>query len=231
MALEIKHLTKAYRRNGAVFTAVKDANLLVEKGDFINIIGKSGSGKSTLLNMIAGLTTPTNGSVVVNGEIIAAWDDQRASAYRNRTIGYIPQGQSVLANLTVLDNVRLPASLFREKGSYREDALVRLAQVGIVHLAESYPQELSGGELKRVAVARALINAPDFLIADEPTADLDTETTARIMALLKEISQTGTGVLVVTHELETLSYGTRTYQMQDGVLTEKTAQRSNPDDL
>jgi ABC-type lipoprotein export system ATPase subunit len=187
----------------------------------VSIIGRSGSGKSTLLNLIAGLLNPTSGSVEMDGRIISTLNDAEVSLYRNSKIGYVSQGQTILSNLTVLDNVRLPFYFFKRDGDATEKALLLLEQVGILHLAGSYPKQLSGGELRRVSIARALINDPGLLIADEPTSDLDAQTTGEIMQLFRLISQKGTAVLMVTHELDTVSYGKRTFVMVSGVLTEQ----------
>lgn len=221
MALEVKGLTKEYIRSKTTFKAVSDVNLAVEPGDFISIIGRSGSGKSTLLNLIAGLLKPTAGSIEIDGTNIVDLADKEASLYRNSKIGYLPQGQSTLASLTVLDNIRLPYYFYKKDGDVTELALSLLKETGILHLADSYPKQLSGGELKRVSIARALINKPDYIIADEPTSDLDTQTTKEIMELLKKISETKTAVIMVTHELDVLDYGKRTYIMNSGVLSEK----------
>lgn len=221
MSLNISSLTKEYKRNGAAFRAVSEANLTITPGDFVSIIGRSGSGKSTLLNMISGLVTPTSGGIEVDEQNILSLNDRDISIYRNSKIGYIPQGQSALANLTVLDNVRAPCHFFRRKADSAENALSLLSRVGIAHLAGSYPKQLSGGELKRVSIARALINRPDYVIADEPTSDMDTQTTAEVMALLKSITQSGTAVLMVTHEMDTLEFGNRTFVMDMGALTQR----------
>ncbi|NLT15172.1 MAG: ABC transporter ATP-binding protein [Clostridiales bacterium] len=223
MLLEIKDLTKEYIRGAASFRAVDQVSLSVSQGDFVSIIGRSGSGKSTLLNMVAGLITPTAGSIAVDGQSIPSLSDKEASRYRNSKIGYVPQGHSVLSNLTVLDNVRVPFCFFKRKGDGSLRALSLLEQVGIPHLAQAYPKQLSGGELRRVSIARALINDPVLLIADEPTGDLDMHTTADIMKLFRDISQKGTAVLMVTHELDTISFGNRTCVMNSGVLTERPA--------
>jgi putative ABC transport system ATP-binding protein len=216
--LELKELTKEYKRGGRAFNAVNNANLSVEPGDFISITGRSGSGKSTLLNMSAGLLRPTDGTVLFEGKDIHRLNDKEISFLRNEKIGYVPQGQSLLSNFTVFDNVCIPWFLFRRGGDAEGRAFILLEQVGISRLAASYPTELSGGEMRRVSIARALINRPRLLIADEPTGDLDAETTAEIMRLFSDIAREGTAVLIVTHELDTLNYGNRTYSMNAGSL-------------
>ncbi|MDR0663277.1 MAG: ABC transporter ATP-binding protein [Spirochaetaceae bacterium] len=217
--LEFKELCKEYRRGGRAFNAVNRANLSVEPGDFISIIGRSGSGKTTLLNMGAGLLKPTGGSVFFEGHDIHRLNDEEISFFRNEKIGYVPQGQSLLSNFTVFDNVCIPWFLFKREGDAEGRAFILLEKVGISHLAASYPRELSGGEMRRAAIARALINSPRILIADEPTGDLDVQTTAEIMRLFKAIAEEGTAVLIVTHELDTLDYGNKTYTMDAGNLS------------
>lgn len=221
MILEVKKLTKEYKRGDTSFFAVNGVNLSVSSDDFVGIVGRSGCGKSTLLNLIAGLLKPTFGSIEIDGQDILSLNDEEASLYRNSKIGYVPQGQSVLANLTVLDNVRLPFYFFRREGDAVGKALSLLEQVDIPHLAQLYPKQLSGGELRRVSIARAFINDPLLLIADEPTSDLDTQTTAEIIKLFSEISQKGTAILMVTHELDIVDYGNRIFKMDSGILTEQ----------
>jgi putative ABC transport system ATP-binding protein len=216
--LELKELTKEYKRGGRTFNAVNQVSLSLEPGDFISIIGRSGSGKSTLLNMSAGLLRPTGGAVLFEGNDIHRLKDKEISFLRNEKIGYVPQGQSLLSNFTVFDNVCIPWFLFKREGDVEGRAFILLEKVGISHLAASYPRELSGGEMRRAAIARSLINEPRLLIADEPTSDLDAETTAEIMGLFSRIAGEGTAVLIVTHELDTLNYGNRTYAMDAGNL-------------
>jgi ABC-type lipoprotein export system ATPase subunit len=217
--LELRELTKEYKRGNRAFNAVNGVSLSVERGDFISIIGRSGSGKSTLLNMSAGLLKPSAGTVLFDGRDIFSLADISISLLRNEKIGYVPQGQSLLSNFTVLENVCIPWFLFKREGEPEERALTLLEKTGIDHLAASYPKQLSGGEMRRVAIARALINNPALLIADEPTSDLDAETTADIMRLLSVISKEGTAILIVTHELDTLSFGKKTYSMNSGNLS------------
>ena len=217
--LELRELSKEYRRGGRTFNAVNRVNLSVEPGDFISIIGRSGSGKTTLLNMGAGLLNPTGGSVFFEGNDIYALRDRDISFLRNEKIGYVPQGQSLLSNFTVFDNVCIPWFLFSREGDLEGRAFIMLEKVGISHLAASYPRELSGGEMRRAAIARALVNEPRLLIADEPTSDLDRETTAEVMRLFSRIAGEGTAVLIVTHELDTLDYGNKTYSMDAGNLS------------
>jgi putative ABC transport system ATP-binding protein len=217
--LELNGLTKEYKRGERAFNAVNDVTLSVQRGDFISIIGRSGSGKSTLLNMSAGLLKPSAGTVLFDGQDIFSLADKSISLIRNERIGFVPQGVSLLSNFTVLENICIPWFLFKREGDPEERALALLEKTGIAHLSASYPKELSGGEIRRVAIARSLINNPALLIADGPTSDLDAETTAEIMKLLSTIAKEGTAVLIVTHELDTLSYGNKVYSMNSGNLT------------
>nr|AGS53105.1 ABC transporter ATP-binding protein [uncultured bacterium contig00036] len=231
--LELKDLTREYTRGGRAFNAVDCVNLSVESGDFVSIIGRSGSGKSTLLNMSAGLITPSRGNVFFDGIDIHRLNDRDVSLFRNGQIGYVPQGQCLLSYLTVLENVCIPLFLFKRAGEPAEQLKIRrraielLEKTGISHLAASYPRELSGGEMRRVAIARSLINNPSLVIADEPTSDLDAETTTEIMQMLSAIarertaSASQTAVLIVTHEIDAHNFGNKTYVMNDGKLTIK----------
>lgn len=219
MVLEVKDLCKQYTRGGRPFYAVDHVSLTVDRGEFVSIIGRSGSGKSTLLNLIAGLLDPTAGEIRICGKSLAGMDDEALSALRNTTLGYVPQGQTVLGNLTVLDNVRLPFYFGARTGPSSARARALLEQVGIGHLAGSLPRELSGGELRRVSIARAMMCSHDLLVLDEPTGDLDPRTTGEIMTLLRGIAQSGTAVLMVTHELDTTGYGDRVLEMDCGKLS------------
>ncbi len=220
MLLEIKDISREYKRDGRVFPAAENVNLSVDKGEIIGIVGRSGSGKSTLLNLIAMLLIPTSGEILMNGINTAALPDKEASLLRNTEIGYIPQGQSLLPNLTVIDNVRLPFYLAKRDGDPDKKAFELLSKFGISHLANSYPSSLSGGEMRRAAIARAVINDPTLILADEPTSDLDEENTAEIISFFKDETKNGTAVIVVTHEADTLDGIDRIYKMESGTLKE-----------
>ena len=219
MALEIRGLSRKFLQGEREFYALRDVNLIVKQGDFINITGRSGSGKSTLLNLIAGLLAPTEGEVLWDGKSISRLSDEEASFFRNQQIGYVMQGNAALANLTVLENICLPWQIYPREGEIRERALRLLEQVNIACLKDSHPSGLSGGEIKRMSIARSLINQPALLLADEPTGDLDRENTEEIMKLFRKIADQGTTVIAVTHELDTLRYGDQTYSMEQGRLS------------
>ena len=202
-----------------VFLAVKETSLTLEPGQLVAVTGRSGSGKSTLLNMMAGLLEPTSGRVWLDETDLYALDDRERSRLRNRSFGIIPQGQTGLSSLTVLENVKLPFLLYCEEAP-EDRALALLEEVGISRLANACPNELSGGEMRRLAIARALIREPGILLADEPTGDLDDENTKTVLTLLRQAADRGASVLLVPHEGEALPYADRIYRMNDGVLAE-----------
>ncbi|MDR2295856.1 MAG: ABC transporter ATP-binding protein, partial [Clostridiales Family XIII bacterium] len=202
--LSVSGLKRMYRRGDTLFSAVADASFVVAGEDFVCITGKSGSGKSTLLNLIAGLLRPDEGAVLFEGRDIAALSDGARSRLRNSRIGCIPQGYGLLNNFSVLDNVCLPYCLYDATRGARREAIQRakalLSRTGVLHLAAERPQRLSGGEQRRVAIARSLITDPVLLVADEPTGDLDPDTAASILAFFAEIHRAGTAIVMVTHE-------------------------------
>ena len=220
MIIEVKNLIKNYMRGGRETHVLKGINLSISSGEFISINGRSGSGKSTLINIIAGLTMPTSGSVCWDGKDIFAFTDGEMSVYRNTLIGCIPQGHSALTNLTVIDNVRLPFYFTQREGDSTERAMELLKQFEIEMLADSMPKTLSGGELKRMAIARAMINKPRFLLADEPTGDIDSQTSCVIMKIFRKAADEGTAVLIITHDTDTIEYADKKFVMSNGVLSQ-----------
>ena len=226
MKIEVKNVTKEYLHGDDHTKAMDNVNFEISGGEFLCVLGRSGSGKTTLMNVMAGLTLPTSGDVLLDGRDIFAMCDREISLYRNEIVGCVPQVSSVLANLTVLDNVRLPFYLAKRKGDPTERARELLKMVGIEKLCNRLPKRLSGGQLKRVAIARAMMNEPKFLLVDEPTADLDAETTVEIMEIFRKLANEGTGVLMITHELETAEYADRLFNMKNGVLEPATKKTS-----
>ena len=230
--LKISGLSRYFERCGTMFAAVDGVNLEVGEGDFVQIVGRSGSGKTTLLNLVTGLLTPQQGDIVLMGRHLSGQDDRKMSMMRNAWIGYIPQGNSLLDNFSVLDNVRLPYYLSvgsRDDITGRADYLLNAAGIG--HLRDMYPSQLSGGEQRRAAIARALINSPKILVADEPTADLDIASARTIMSLLHRIHAAGMTVLLVTHELDVISFERRICLMCDGRLRELSSDGLKKEDL
>ena len=216
--IEVKNLTKKFTRNSTEFDAVHDVSLEVKEGEFAAIIGHSGSGKTTLFNMIAGLIAPTSGEVYIDGSEITKMGENEKAIFRNNKMGYVLQGQSLLNNFTILDNICIPAYLSPDIDEFKERALELLKQIGLEEFANEYPSNLSGGEIRRVSIIRAMINNPKVIVADEPTSNLDPENSHKVMQMLKDISKTGTTVLLSTHELEYLSYVDTVFKMDHGVL-------------
>ncbi|MCO6547961.1 MAG: ABC transporter ATP-binding protein [Gilliamella sp.] len=217
MLLNVKNLCKDYIRGQQTFSAVNNVSFSMTKDDFICIMGKSGSGKTTLLNMISGLLTPTQGKITINNTNLFELNDQQVSAFRNQHIGYIPQGSSLLPNLTAIDNIRLPFYLTkRANQNPLNEAKSLLEKAKISHLQDTYPAHMSGGEMRRIAILRALICKPQIIIADEPTSDLDEESAAEIMQLLSEIHQQGTALLIVTHDHDVARYSQKVMKMSAG---------------
>lgn len=215
------NLTKEFQRGERRFFAVHDLNFCMNEGDFVHIVGRSGSGKSTLFSLIAGILKPTLGEVYIEDKIINNLSDIEISKIRNSTIGFVPQSMVTLPNLTVLDNVRLPYFFDKRDGFGIERATMLLDMLGIMRLKDDYCNKLSGGELKRVMIARALMNNAKVLIADEPTADLDTETTNELMEVLTELNKNGISMLIVTHDADILKHGNILYEMRDGRILER----------
>lgn len=218
--LSLHEVSREYVRGGVPFLAVNHVNLTLDSGDFVNIIGRSGSGKSTLVNIAAGMLTPTSGSVELFGEGLAGKSDVYLSRLRNDRIGFIPQGMSLLPNLTVLENVVLPFFMYPHGGDGEGYGRIMLDRMEILHLADSYPAELSGGEMRRAVIARAMVNRPEIVIADEPTSDLDVISAQNIMNIFAELNSEGLALLVVSHDLEVVKYGRNVFTMDSGTLTE-----------
>jgi ABC-type lipoprotein export system ATPase subunit len=199
--------------------AVRNANLHVDKSEFVIITGRSGSGKTTLLTLVAGLTRPTMGEVRFDGIEVWKLPDKEQSLLRNQRIGFVFQFPSLLPTLTTLENVMLPAMFGPDNAQKKVEprATHLLEQVGLADKLQAYPRQLSGGQQQRVVIARALMNEPELLLADEPTSDLDEQTEHEIMALFQDIhAQTGVTALLVTHTAELGRYGTRSIQMAGG---------------
>lgn len=199
------------------FYAVETTDLVLRPGTLTEITGRSGSGKSTLLNMLAGLLEPTEGAVYLDDIDLYQLDDGPRSELRGRSIGVIPQGHTGLRSLTVLENVKLPFLLYGTQVP-EEAALEALERVGIAQLRDAFPGELSGGEMRRLSIARALIRKPQILLADEPTGDLDDENTRTVLELLRREADAGAAVLLVTHEREAAAWADRLFRMEKGVL-------------
>ena len=222
MIIECRNLQKKYLADQTLVNAVSDVNLAIEQGEFVVILGHSGSGKTTLLSLIGGLTVPDNGEVLVNG--VENWHqgDNALSDMRNRTIGFVFQFASLIPTLTALENVLLPLTFGRSPRGSHAQACEILDRMGLQDKMHSFPGQLSGGQQRRIAIARAFINQPAIILADEPTGDLDEETEGDILKIFREYNEQGTTFVVVTHNLhlaQTQKHA-RILEMRQGVLRE-----------
>ena len=222
MNLTARNVSKEFpRKTGSsnCFTALQPLDLTLEAGKLTIVTGRSGSGKSTLLNLFGGLLKPTAGTILAGDTDLYALSDRELSVFRNSHIGMIPQGQTAIYSLTVLENVLLPLRLYGKPEQQDENrARSLLERLDIAALADCCPSELSGGELRRMAIARALLPQPEILLADEPTADLDEENTEIVFRLMKQTVGEGCAVMLVTHETCAKAYADELYTMQNGKL-------------
>ncbi|MEE0858357.1 MAG: ABC transporter ATP-binding protein [Acutalibacteraceae bacterium] len=217
-SLSVKNLTKVYDNR---VTALNNVSIDINEGEFIVVMGHSGSGKSTLLQMVGLLDSPTSGDVIINSNNVSSLKKNKIADIRMKTIGFVFQAFHLNPQLKAYENVMLPMLInpnFKNKAEMEERAKKLIEQVGLSERAVHYPNELSGGEQQRVAVARALANDPDFILADEPTGNLDTNNEAVIFTLLKELSKKGKGIMVVSHNDSIIEYADKIYYMKDGVL-------------
>lgn len=218
--IRLENLSKIYGADNNPIIALHDATLTIETGEFIAIFGRSGSGKSTLLNLISGIDRPSSGKIFVDDLEVTAMNETRLTLFRRDQIGFVFQFFNLLSTLTVLENVLLPGQLNSHSApKLRERGMSLLAQLGIADRWKALPDQLSGGQQQRVAIARALINDPQFILADEPTGNLDSETGLHILEILKHLSQEqNKTILLATHSLEASAFADRAFQIKDGVL-------------
>jgi ABC-type lipoprotein export system ATPase subunit len=212
--IEAKNLTKKYKNQ----VVLDIPEIKITKGEFVAITGESGSGKSTLLNMLSGLDRPTTGEVLVDGVNIARLRDRKLSKFRSQKIGFVFQFFYLQPFLRVISNIEVAAFPTRIKRKIRKQQAVKMAEnVGLGDKLDSFPRELSGGQIQRVAIARALMNNPEILFADEPTGNLDSENSQQIIQLFEKINQeTGMTIILVTHSPELASHADRIVHLKDG---------------
>jgi len=228
--LRTKQITKTFHNNGSQVHALRGINLTVKPGELVAVMGPSGCGKSTLLHILGGLDSPTSGEVYVNGNRIDNMSEAQRAVLRRNQVGFVFQAFNLIGNLSITDNVELPALVAGESsGNARERRKTLLASLGISEKASSVPSQLSGGEKQRVAMARALINQPSILLADEPTGNLDSKSALEVMHLLIKTHQLGQTVLVVTHDPNVASIAQRVILMKDGKITHETTLENQPD--
>jgi putative ABC transport system ATP-binding protein len=221
--IRTEKITRTYSMGATVVTALRDADLTIQPGEFIALMGASGSGKSTLLNVIGLLDRPTAGEYWLEEKPVSSLRRDELADLRGKRIGFIFQNFNLLPRLSAWENVALPLA-YRNGQFGHQDQLTRareaLLRVNLDHRIEHLPTELSGGERQRVAIARALVTQPAVILADEPTGNLDSTTGAEIMHLLKELNDEGSTIVMVTHDMNVARYASRIYTMRDGYLAE-----------
>lgn len=218
--IQVENLVKKYGDSAASVTAVRGMNFAIQSGEFIAIMGESGSGKSTLLSMMGALNSPTSGKYLVGEIDVYGLGQEERADFRRNSLGFVFQSFHLIPYLTVRENVMLPLATGREKGAKKralaDEALTR---VGLAGKGDRLPAQISGGEQERVAIARATVNHPAILLADEPTGNLDSKTTREIMELLKRLNEEGMTIVMVTHNSECARYARRILRIADGVLS------------
>ena len=214
-----EELVKKYGKGDATVTAVSDISFQIESGEFIGVMGESGAGKSTLLSIMGAMNAPTSGQFVVDDIDVYSLAQEKQADFRREFLGFIFQSFHLVPYLTVFENVMLPLTIIKA-GRKHKRALVEnaLCQVGLLDKADRLPNQISGGEKERVAIARAVVNEPPVLLADEPTGNLDSKTSTEIMKLLQRLNSDGMTIIMVTHSSECAQYGHRLMQVSDGRL-------------
>jgi putative ABC transport system ATP-binding protein len=217
--IQLTDLARLYQMGAETVHALRGVSVGIERGEYVAIMGPSGSGKSTLMNIIGCLDTPTSGRYELNGTDVSEMDDNQLAEVRNREIGFIFQTFNLLPRSNALRNVELPLIYAGVDGDTRRQmALDALTSVGLADRIHHKPTELSGGQRQRVAVARALVNNPSILLADEPTGNLDSKTGVEIMALFEELARKGNTIIVVTHEEDIARHARRILRIRDGLI-------------
>ena len=218
--IEVKGVSKTYRMGKEEVVALNDVSLKIEKGEFVAIIGPSGSGKSTLMHIVGGLDGPTVGNVMIEGNDISRLKDGQLSKYRNEKIGFVFQAFNLENSQTALENVMMPLIFAGiSKKERKERAEKALEMVGLSNFSKHKPNEMSGGQRQRVSVARALVNNPEIIFADEPTGNLDSKSGEAIMELFKDINKKGFTVIMVTHNPAEANKAKRVIKIMDGKIT------------
>ena len=223
--VEIKDVCKVYNPGENEVRALDHVSLTIDEQEFVAIIGHSGSGKSTLMNMLGCLDVPTSGEYWLHGQDVSALSDDALSDIRNREIGFIFQGFNLIPNLTALENVELPLIYRGVSKSVREELSVEaLKKVGLEHRMDHKPSEMSGGQQQRVAIARAIAQAPPVILADEPSGNLDSNSTKEIMDILKGLHKEGRTVILITHDNEIAAQAKRVIKIRDGKIESDSGQ-------
>ena len=230
--VEIRDVCKIYNPGENEVRALDHVSLTIDEQEFVAIIGHSGSGKSTLMNMLGCLDVPTSGEYWLHGQDVSALSDDALSDIRNREIGFIFQGFNLIPNLTALENVELPLIYRGVSKSVREELSVEaLKKVGLEHRMDHKPSEMSGGQQQRVAIARAIAQAPPVILADEPTGNLDSNSTKEIMDILKGLHKEGRTVILITHDNEIAAQAKRVIKIRDGKIESDSGQIDQVEEL
>jgi putative ABC transport system ATP-binding protein len=217
--IDIKGITRDFQLGSETVNVLKGIDLLINKGEYVALMGPSGSGKSTLMNILGCLDTPTSGSYILNGKQVSEMHDDELAEIRNKEIGFVFQTFNLMPRTTALDNVALPmvyAGFSKDERNKRATEV--LTQVGLADRMDHKPNQLSGGQRQRVAVGRALVNKPSIILADEPTGNLDSKTSIEIMKLFGEIHANGNTVILVTHEEDIAAHAHRIIRLRDGII-------------
>ena len=220
MLINIKDLKKQFENEGLVTKILHGLSFVINKGEFVAIMGPSGSGKSTLMHIMSLLDRASEGKYEFAGRDVATLSDDELADLRNAKIGFVFQSFNLLARTTVLDNVKLPLTYARDKKNIDERARRVLEDVGLGHRLDYFTNQISGGEKQRVAIARALVNNPSIIFADEPTGNLDSKSGIQIMEILQKLNEVGNTVILVTHETYTAEHAKRVINIRDGIIVE-----------
>jgi putative ABC transport system ATP-binding protein len=216
--ITLEAITKVYRTGAVEVDALKGISLHIPEGEFVAIMGPSGSGKSTLMNVIGCLDQATSGTYILDGYDVSDLTEDQLAWIRNRKIGFVFQSFNLIPRVTALHNVEMPLIYAGDKEQREGRALAALDSVGLVERAHHMPSELSGGQQQRVAIARALVTDPAILLADEPTGNLDTESSIDIMRVLRDLNEQGRTIVLITHEPDIAAFATRVVRLRDGIV-------------
>jgi putative ABC transport system ATP-binding protein len=216
--ITLEGITKVYRAGEVDVPALRGISLHIPEGEFVAIMGPSGSGKSTLMNLIGCLDQPSAGRYILDGYDVSALTDDQLAWIRNRKIGFVFQSFNLIPRASAVHNVEMPLIYAGDNTQRHERALAALDSVGLLDRAQHLPNELSGGQQQRVAVARALVTDPAILLADEPTGNLDTESSLEIMRLLRDLNQQGRTIVLISHEADIAAFAQRVVRLRDGVI-------------
>jgi putative ABC transport system ATP-binding protein len=216
--ITLEGITKVYRTGEVEVAALKGISLHIPEGEFVAIMGPSGSGKSTLMNLIGCLDQPSSGRYILDGYDVSALTDDQLAWIRNRKIGFVFQSYNLIPRASAVHNVEMPLIYAGDNQQRRGRAMAALESVGLLERAGHLPNELSGGQQQRVAVARALVTDPAILLADEPTGNLDSESSLEIMRLLRDLNQHGRTIVLITHESDIAAFAQRVVRVRDGVI-------------